>query len=292
MKILNLTFGLLFLLCGFNTIAQDNFLIDQYIFNQQFFNPATIGQNSDFGIYLYGDKNFINSTDTPYKYFLSGYKSFKNNNLDIGLSFMQDKYFKEKATYLLGDIAYGFNFDSGKQLKIGIKSGWFNYTNPLTEYQLYPDGIYDYAFAKNINDNFLLVGLGIFFSSEKFKVGISSPQIVKSGIYNNNNESIINNNLFIFSEYKFELNEKIVLLPNFLFNYKETLPNSYLTSLTLEYNNKVSFGSSFNYRNSLILYSRWVFNNGIGIGYSYKFLTNKIGDRFLNKHGVSLSYEL
>ncbi|MFW5803793.1 MAG: PorP/SprF family type IX secretion system membrane protein [bacterium] len=292
MKILNLTIGLFSLLCGFKTIAQDNFLINQYIFNQQIFNPATIGQDGDLGIFIYGDQNFNNTKGAPYSYLLTGHKSINDSALHLGVNFQQNLYGKEKTIYLLGDIAYNFSLDSTRTLSIGLKSGLFNYNNPLTEYDLYPDEEYDYAFANDINDNYLLVGLGVYYSSKNFIGGISSTNVSLIKLNDSDHKLKHNPSIYIFGGYDFKVKRKMILQPHILLYSKKDLPVIYRGTISLKYDKKLWLGASYDFHNSANIFARWMFKNGIGIGYGYKFLIYNSNPDFIDSHSLSLSYDL
>lgn len=292
MNLFKLTILLLFILSGFNAFTQDNFLINQYIFNQQIFNPATTGQNGDLGVFLYGDKNFSDLKGSPYTFGITGYKSIKRDTLNVGVNFKQNKHGKEKSTYFLGDFAYSFNFDSTKALSIGIKGGLLNYNNPLTEYELYPDGEYDYAFANDINDNYLLVGLGVYYSSKNFTAGIFSTNVSLIKLNDSDFEHKNNPSLYIFGGYDFKVKRKMILQPHILLYSKKDLPVTFRGALSFKYDEKLWLGTSYDFHNSANIFARWVFKNGIGIGYAYSFLINNNQLNIFNRNSLSLSYDL
>lgn len=274
----------LFFLSIYNIIAQDDYIIKQYLFHQQVFNPAAIGQNGKMGLFLYGNNNFDKNIITN-SYLISAYNSIENKNIGIGVSFIQDRYGKKKA-YFLGDIVYYIKLKKENKLKFGLKSGLFNYKNLLTEYELYPDGLYDPVFVNDINEYYFLIGLGLFYSSKNFQAGISSPQI--NVIKRNNKEPKI----ILFSSYNVVINNKITIQPNVLINFRKNSKNNVNTALSCKFDEKLWIGVAQNFKNLTNIYTKFALKNGIGFGYLYDFNRKNSFSKYFNTHSLSISYDL
>ena len=65
-----------------------------------------------------------------------------------------ETYGRESRLTILADYAYEVNLTPYRRLRFGVKFGFTNYNNPLTKYQLYPDGEYDPAFAQDVDLKF------------------------------------------------------------------------------------------------------------------------------------------
>jgi type IX secretion system PorP/SprF family membrane protein len=206
-----------------------------------------------------------------------------------GLHFSQYKLGMEKKMHMLGDIGYRYNSLTGETISFGLKSGVVHYKNKLSQYQLHPDGNPDPVFAADMNDYYWLIGLGVHYSSERLQAGISSPQLALLKIKNNSDYDMNTPpQVYFFGTYKFLLNEKFNLQPGILLNvYDDEL--RYLPSVHLQHFDKFRLGGSYDFNRYIILFSRWVFNNGIGIGYTYNIVTSVSK---MNRHSLSLSVDM
>ena len=87
---------------------------------------------------------------------------------------------------VLADYAFEVSLTPQRRLRLGLKFGFVNYKNPLTEYILYPDNEYDRAFAEDIDLSFLPnVGVGAFLYEDNYYVGLSVPKIVQNEFKDN-----------------------------------------------------------------------------------------------------------
>jgi type IX secretion system PorP/SprF family membrane protein len=276
-----------FIITGIQASAQHDFEFNQYMFHQQVYNPAATGLTHDMGAFIYGEKNFKWDVASVYK--ASAYHAINKYNMFSGLHFSQYKLGMEKKMHMLGDIGYRFITSSDETISVGLKSGVVHYNNKLSQYALYPDGIPDPVFANDINDYYWLIGLGVHYSSERLQAGISSPQLALLKIKNNSDYDLNTPpQVYFFGTYKFLLNEKFNLQPGILLNvYDDEL--RYLPSVHLQHFEKFRLGGSYDFNRYIILFSRWVFNNGIGIGYTYNIVTSVSK---MNRHSLSLSVDM
>jgi|GEM_PF-3633102 len=276
-----------FIMTGFQASAQYDFEFNQYMFHQQVYNPAATGLTHDIGAFIYGEKNFKWDVASVYK--ASAYHAIKKYNMFSGLHISKYKLGLENKIHMLGDIGYRFHSVHGETISVGLKSGLVHYKNKLSQYELYPDGMPDPAFASDINDYYWLFGLGVHYSSKRIQAGISSPQLALLKMKNNSDYDMNTPpQVYFFGTYKILLNEKFNVQPGILLNlYEKEL--RYLPSVHLQHSDKFWLGGSYDFNRYIILFSRWVFNNGIGIGYTYNIVTTVSK---MNRHSLSLSVDL
>ena len=81
-----------------------------------------------------------------------------------------------------------FRITPRRRLRLGLKAGFMNYKNPLTEYELYPDNQYDPAYAEDVDLKFLPnFGVGAFFYEDDFYMSFSVPKLIENSFSANIN---------------------------------------------------------------------------------------------------------
>jgi len=296
--------GLLFVVAFFlsqSISGQDKLFFDQFMFHPQLINPAAIGQNGDFGAFAYGYNDLGKAIEPEFTYLLSAYTRSVENKIGFGINAKYDGFWMEDFLQVSTDFSYNWNFNSESSLNIGIRGGYFNYKNPLTEYEVFDE--HDPLLANDLVKNYLKFGLGIHFSTNTFFAGISSPQTLTFDLTDNSEEADnyiytpFPDRLYFMSGYKIKVVEKfdvqpIVLLSPILDGSDE--PFFYHASINFHYDDKLWVGASYQYRKTFAVHARWKFKNGIGIGYSCVFrnIMESGNYKFPTEHGLSLSYEL
>ncbi len=271
------------------TQAQYIPLIEQYLFNTQVFNPATVAMNDQSEVFIlaeyqYFQKRFTNPSYLTYLISLNS--AIQNNRMGIGLNILNHRFSREKILQITADYSYKCKINAHSNLCFGINAGLCNFRNPLTQYKLIDDA-YDPAFSKDINEIFSPVGVGVYYYSMNYFIGLSSPQILIIGSDHYSLKSI-----YLHSGLNFPLSQRIELEPATFFQY--TINNSYILdlSLSLKYNKKIFLGAILHSGHEIILVGKWMFFKKFGIGYSSNLISNKNLILKLYSHSISACYDL
>jgi len=113
----------------------------------QVVNPAYAGMWEKIGFSSLVRKQWTGINRSPLTEVFSFHTPLKNETTGLGLNVTNDEYGREKRFGVFGDYAYEVSLTPETRLRLGLKFGFFNYQNPLTQYQLYPDNLYDPAYG-------------------------------------------------------------------------------------------------------------------------------------------------
>ena len=172
---------LISLRCG----AQQDPIFTSYMYNGQIINPAYAGMWEKIGFTTLVRKQWAGINRSPLTEYISFHSPLRNDAVGVGLNIMNDTFGREKRLTVLGDYAYEVFLTPRTRMRMGVKFGFTNYKNPLTEYILYPDGKYDRAFDEDVDLKFLPnFGFGIFIYQDYFYAGFSIPKFLQNDFEN------------------------------------------------------------------------------------------------------------
>jgi len=156
------------------------------MYNGQVINPAYAGMWEKIGFTALVRKQWAGIDRSPLTESVSFHSPLKNDAVGVGLNVMNDKFGLENRLSVLGDYAYEVYLNRKLRLRMGVKFGFINYKNPLTQYKLYPDNQYDTAFDEDVDLKFLPnFGVGFFLYQENFYAGISVPRMIENDLKEN-----------------------------------------------------------------------------------------------------------
>ena len=216
-----LTKVLFLILVWLQGAAQQDPIFTQYMYNQQVINPAYAGIWEKAGFTALVREQWAGINRAPLTQSVSLHSPLFSETAGVGLNIVNDLYGREQRLSVLADYAYEVNLTPYRRLRMGLKFGFTNYKNPLSEYQLYPDGEFDPVFEQDVDLRFLPnVGIGFFLYEDNYYVGLAIPKLVENDFsYNYNNYSTQSEvrTLFINGGYVFYLD------PMSRFIFKPTL---------------------------------------------------------------------
>ena len=245
---------ILFLFVSTIGFSQQTITNNQYYLFDYFYNPSLSGGESNNPLYINYIDQWAGFENSPTK-ITAGFEFSTNYNDGFSILFTQNNQggsFKEDQ--LNFNYSKQIVFNKKKKLSLGLgilasqKTSDFSNINTAI-----PN---DNIFSAGSNEIILDGSFGINYSSKNFEIGISSLYL------NNSNLEISKNQLpksfrngrqyYLISSYSFQINEKVSLTPNVLFNFLTR--DFFLRSFALlaNFNETFSFGlANRNYSTNL-----------------------------------------
>jgi len=191
------------------------------------------------------------------------------------------------------DYSYQVFLSENTSLRFGLKGGFTNYSNNLTEYvQIDPN---DPTFQVNIDNKFMPnLGVGLFLSSEKYYLSLSLPKILenkyKSNVNNFSTKSEVRH-LFFAGGLLFDLSEHVKFKPSFMTKSVMGSPFEYDLSANLLLAERLWIGGMYRSGDSFGAIAQWIFSKKLRFGYAYDFTTTDLRNYHNGVHEVMISYE-
>ena len=273
---------LFFLLVTLQSSAQQDPIFTQYMFNGQIHNPAYAGMWEKIGFTALVREQWAGINRAPLTEAISFHSPMKNAAVGLGFNIINDTYGREKRLSILADYSYEIYLTPQRRLRFGIKFGFVNYKNPLTDYELYPDGEYDQAFAEDIDLSFLPnFGIGAFLYEDNYYVGLSVPKLVENDFkdnYHNYSTKAEIRTVYLNGGYVFPFitGNKLVFKPTMMIRASWGTPVQYDIAANFLVREKLWLGVMNRSNNAICVTAQWMFNNNMRVGFAMDVTYNEI----------------
>jgi len=283
------------------SIAQQEPMYTQYLFNTQIINPAYTGTWESLGFLVLGRHQWVDMPGAPRTYtFAMQTPAGKKEKVALGLSVISDVIFKEKRFGLFADYSYKLKIDEkGTWLRLGLKAGFTNYSHNFNDYNLVStndnqfQGEADHKFMPNF-------GVGVFLSNkQKYYIGFSIPKIIQNNFdlnINNYSTQAELRHFYMTGGLVFNLSEDVKFKPTGLLKLSLGSPVQFDLTANFLLKEKLWLGAMFRTKlktgGSYGFISQWIFNNKLRIGYAIDFATGNIGNYAGLTHEVMISYQI
>ncbi|MDG1775320.1 MAG: PorP/SprF family type IX secretion system membrane protein [Flavobacteriaceae bacterium] len=247
---------------------QPNFLFFEQ--NMSLFNPAYTGSEGSLAGLQYRSA-WSGIEDAPRAASFI-YHTKEKNKASWGISYLTDRVYIENQGIVAIDYSYKLALGGNTNLYLGIKAGVV-YNN------LDATGLDRITQESNANLNSIqnymnpLVGIGLLLKSEKFFIGLSTPNMLNSKRYKEA-EGLATTatdkpHLYTTAGFHLKLNNVITLSPSMLYRMVADAPNQLTSIAKLSLKDKISLGvgvSNNDYISSMIQ----VKLSQIDIGFGYE----------------------
>lgn len=275
--------------------AQQDPMYTQYMDNLQIINPAYAGSKDVLSLMAVSRNQWVAmSGNPPVTRLLSVNSPITAKNMGLGLSFMSDQIGVEKQNGLYVDYSYKLLFNNNRSLALGLKAGVNFYEAGVSDLATNDSG--DPVFANDINRSFLPnLGVGAFFSAEKYYLGLSIPKFIKNTI-NKNGVSVQNISkeqihVFFMAGYVFDVNRIVKFKPSILTKFVKNAPVSLDLNSNFLFYDRLWIGAMYRVGDSFGGLFQLQVTNQLKIGYSYDLSVSGLGAYNSGTHEIMVSYD-
>ncbi|AMA48852.1 PorP/SprF family type IX secretion system membrane protein [Flavobacterium covae] len=287
------------LLISLTDFAQQDPQYTHYMYNMSVVNPAyaTVKESVlDLGV-LYRSQ-WVGAVGAP-KTMTAFAHIPVNKKIELGLSLVTDNIGDgaKKENNFYADFAYILQLEGSQRLSFGMKAGFTNLTTNFNGFKLESGNTTtDQAFNNNINAFKPSVGVGAYYFTDTYYIGISAPNLLptkhieeRQGINALGSEEI---HLFATAGYVFDINEMWKLKPSIMAKIVKNAPVSLDISANFLYNNRLELGTSYRLNDSASGLITINATSNLKIGYSYDHTLSNLGRFNSGTHEVFLIFNL
>lgn len=156
--------------------AQSNIRINNYWDNPYYVNPASINYAFTSEYTLAARTQWVKFPGSPSSAFASGTMMFDNLHVQLGLKMYQDRIGYTNTTYVSGSYTYALPVNDKWRLNMGIapsfQSLWYDLSKVNAD-----DMNDNTVFQETTHENTLNTDLGVEFTNQVFRFGLSSQNI-------------------------------------------------------------------------------------------------------------------
>ena len=277
----NIIFSIIILFFTSLLVAQQDAQFTNYMYNTQMVQPAYVGSRGFTSITALARTQWVDLEGAPETTTISFESPFgKNDNMGIGVSLFTDKVGPSAENRISIDYAFAINFIWSK-LTFGLKAG-------INEFEI------DYSRLNIADDNDPMVqfnankiqprfGLGIYFNTQNYYIGISAPNILETRYYDsfnieNTSFSNVTDRIHYYgmAGYVFDLTQKIKVKPASMLKIVEGAPLQWDLSMNFLINYKITLGIASRLDSAASLLGGFQLSDGLFVGFGYDYTTNRL----------------
>lgn len=280
------------LLVNSNVEAQQEAMYTQYMHNQLTVNPAYAGSSGMLSAMALARNQWQGFEGAPKTRTFSLHAPIEKYNLGTGVSIISDRIGPVKQNSFFIDFAWHMPLRKGA-LAMGIKAGFDMMEINLAA--LKTDQSNDPYFQQNINNDYNLnFGVGLYYYSPRFYLGVSIPHMFEQLYYYNSKSKSTDfskKHYFVTSGTLIDLNEFIKLKPSVLFKIVSGAPVSIDVSANIILYDKFWIGANYRIEDSLGFMLQYQLSNQVRVGYAYDLTNSKIRTYSNGTHELMVSYD-
>lgn len=267
----------------FATNAQQDPMYTHYMYNTLAVNPAYAGSSDALTVTALHRLQWVAFDGAPQTQTMTFHTPFFKNKMGIGLSVVNDKIGPSKTTGLYADMAYRIKLSKNAKLAFGIKAGFNRWNISLATLRL--DNQNDVSFQANIQSQWLPnFGGGVYYYSDRFYLGVSSPKLVQS--------EREQRHFFVIIGAMYNLFENLKFKPTTLIKITASAPIEGDITGTFVIADRFNLGAMYRTGDAFGLLMGYNITNQFNIGYSFDWsIANTTGKYNDGSHEIMLRYD-
>lgn len=224
----------------------------QYMYNTISLNPAYVGNKGGMTILGLHRNQWAGSESSPKTYMFSLNSAIREDTMNVGLSIVNDQFGFTNDTYINLDYSYSIYVTNRNKLSFGLKGGIVNRNNNLGNLNPFQenDPAFEDGLGSQIKPSF---GLGAYYNSDEFYVGVSALNILQNYQLNTNvledSEPIAQQiTSYLIMGYVFEVHDSFKIKPTTLVKYTSGVPLQIDISLNTLIHDKFIVGAAYRHK--------------------------------------------
>ena len=290
-------YTIMMLLTAFAASAQHQAMFTQYMFNTTAINPAAVGSHETLSLTVLGRQQWVGIDGAPSTQTLALHAPLNQEKLAAGLLVMRDKIGVTSQTVFFGQGAYRILFPKGT-LSMGLQFGFSAYASDFLDLNPNnPDN--DPSIAADVSNSFLPnIGGGLYYYTERFYAGISSPLLLNNFVDENNlgDISIRNNrpdlerHYFGMLGYVFDLSPSVKFRPSTLIKLVDGAPLEFDLNANFLFDEVLWLGVSYRSFDSVSGLIELQASNQLKLGYAYDYTLSDLSQFTSGTHEIMINY--
>jgi len=285
-------------LLSFQSNAQQDPQFTHYMYNMSVINPAYATATEDIlnigGLYR---TQWVGMEGAPRTASFFAHTPI-NEKIELGISFTNDNIgdvINENNVY--ADFAYVLPVGLEAKLSLGLKAGFTFFNANFDGFILNSGNVStDIAFNENINRTFPNIGIGAFYFTENYYLGLSAPNMLttthlesENGIKSTGVQDI---HYFLTGGYVFNINSDLKFKPAFMAKGVKGAPMAIDITANVLINEKLEAGLGYRLDDAISALVNFRVAPDLRIGYSYDFTTSNLGSFNSGSHEIFILFDV
>ncbi|PRX57758.1 type IX secretion system PorP/SprF family membrane protein [Flagellimonas meridianipacifica] len=274
-------------------VAQQEPQYTQYMYNVGSFNPAYVGTVETMDISGLYRAQWIDIPGAPTTIRFGINAPLNNEKTGLGFNVINDALGPSDQTFITVSYSYQINLSDATKLSFGLSGGGSLLNLDFSE-GTFNDPNDPATTGETVSNFYPIVGAGLFLYEDNWYTGVSVPNFLTNGLYNDEVATVIEDNLqFTFiGGYVFDISDRTKFKPAFLVNYLEGLPVTVNLSANFQFLDAFTIGAAYRFDNAVSGLAGFQISNSLFVGYNYDYNTNGLGDFSGGSHEAIVKFYL
>ena len=287
---------LLVLLGTFQLRAQQDPHYTQYMYNMNVINPAYAGSEGTLNLNLLARKQWVDIDGAP-KTITFNANAPVGRKVGMGFAVTADEIGPAKEQNIYADFSYTIDVSEKGSLAFGLKGGLTLLDVNLVDLTLPQTSTSDDdLFSENIHDAFPNFGAGAFYYTEKFYIGFSVPNILKSEHLdkdNINTKAAEEMHFYLATGYVFDLSDNLKFKPHVMVKGVNGGRVSFDLNANFLYSERLELGVGYRYQDAVTGLINFGVTRSFRIGYAYDYTISDFSfGKTGSSHEIILLYDI
>ncbi|MDN3664537.1 type IX secretion system membrane protein PorP/SprF [Algibacter miyuki] len=279
-------------LVGFEPLeAQQDSQYTQYMYNTVTVNPAYAGTRGSLSMTGLYRNQWVGLEGAPETLNFSLNSPIGIQGVGLGFSFTSDKLGPSSESLVTADFSYTIPVSEALNLSFGIKAGLSIFDLDPNKLTIYNPNDYDLS---RKNSSSPVAGLGLYLHSDRWYMGLSTPNLLETEHYDEVQVSTATEKLhaYFIGGYVFDLNESLKLKPAVLVKAVSGAPLAVDLSANALINNGLILGLAYRLDAAVSGMAGFQLSDNLMIGYAYDYETTDLSRYNSGSHEIFLRFEL
>lgn len=271
--------------------AQQDSQFTQYMYNTITVNPAYAGSRGSLSVLGLYRNQWVGLDGAPETLNFSAHSPIGIKGIGLGMSFTSDKIGPSSESFITADFSYTIQLAEELKLSFGIKGGMSIWSLDPNKLNIYDPNDYN---LRQQNNSSPIIGAGFYLHTEKWYVGLSSPNFLETDHYDDIQVSMATEktHIYLIGGYVFTLNPNLKLKPAVLAKAVIGSPWAIDISANALLYDKVTFGLAYRLDAAVSALAGFQISDNMMIGYAYDYDTTELGNYNSGSHEIFLRFEL
>ena len=277
-------------------LAQTEPMYSQYMYNMLGVNPAYAGSREVLGLNFFQRNQWSGLRGAPKTTSLNLDQSISEGKIGLGIQMFSDQLGVEEASGINGFLSSRIKVSENGILSAGLSVGFMNYQfNSLDVLNRIrtDDNVFVTVIPSQWNPS---VGFGLYYNTDQFYVGVSSPSLLKSRLakYENFESGIQKTDdfhLFTTMGYVIKINEEVNLKPSTMIKMVSGAPIEFDLNTNVWLKDILGLGISYRTGDAVIGMAEIQTSPNLRFGYAYDMPFSPLKAYTRGSHEIMIRYE-
>lgn len=277
--------------------AQQDAQYTNYMYNTMNINPAYAGSRGNLSVFGLHRTQWVGLDGAPTTNTFAIHSPFRESNVGVGLSFMNDVIGPSDESTISADFSYTINTSDTYKLAFGLRATAHLLNVDFSKLHIYNQGdaLAQYNIDNRFSPNF---GAGAYWYSEDTYFGISIPNMLETQHFDKTQVAYSATSVpyermhyHIIGGKVLDINPDIQFKPAFLAKIVEGAPLQLDLSANFLFQEKFTLGAAYRWDAAMSALAGFQVNDNWFIGYGYDAEVTKLANYNSGSHELFLRYE-